>query len=74
MTKIKIVKAGKLNKEGMKKIGKSLLLTLAAVIIGFIADLVNIIDFGSASTIVATCLPFLVNFLKKWLGPYEVVE
>ncbi len=71
MVKIKIITNGKLDKTGFKKIGKSLLLTMGAAAIGWIGDSLNIIDYGSASTIVATALPFLVNFLYKWLGKYE---
>jgi len=71
MAKIKIISNGKLDKLGMKKIGKSLLLTMGAAAIGWVGDSLNIIDYGSASTIVATALPFVVNFLYKWLGRYE---
>ena len=60
-----------MNKGGWKKIGKSLLLTLGAAAIGWIGDSINVIDYGSASTIIATALPFVVNFLYKWLGRYE---
>lgn len=69
--KIKIVSSGKLDTAGMKKIGKSFLITVGAAAIGFIANSANIIDYGSASSIVATMLPFIVNFLKVWLGKYE---
>lgn len=71
MAKTKIISNGKLDKTGLKKIGKSFLLTLGAAAIGWIANSAGIIDYGSAETIVATCLPFVVNFLYKWLGQYE---
>ena len=71
MTKIKIISNGQLDMVGLKKIGKSLLLTVGAAIIGWISNSIGIIDYGSAETIVATCLPFVVNFLYKWLGKYE---
>ena len=70
--KIKIIESGKLDITGLKKIGKSLLLTLGAAAIGWVSNSVGIIDYGSAETIVATCLPFFVNFLYKLLGKYEV--
>jgi len=70
-TKIKLVSMGKLDKLGMKKIGKSFLLTIGAAAIGFIANSVDIIDYGSAETLVATMLPFVANFLRKFLGKYE---
>ena len=71
MSKIKVIESGKMNTEGWKKIGKSLLITLGAAAIGWVGDSTNLIDYGSASTIIATCLPFVVNFLYKWLGRYE---
>ena len=71
MSKTKIISNGKMNKVGWKKIGKSLLLTLGAALIGWIGNSIKIIDYGSAETIIATALPFIVNFLYKWLGKYE---
>ena len=71
MVKTKIISNGKLDKVGLTKIGKSFLLTLAAAAIGWVGNSTNIIDYGSSSTIIATALPFVVNFLYKWLGKYE---
>jgi len=72
--KTKIISNGKLDMKGLKKIGKSLLLTVGAAVIGWIGNSVGIIDYGSAETIVATVLPFIVNFLYKWLGKYESAQ
>ena len=69
--KTKIIKSGKLDKEGLKKIGKSLILTIGAAVLGWIGNTTGIIDYGSAETIVATFLPFIVNAGKKWLCGYE---
>ena len=69
--KIKVVSNGKLDVEGLKKIGKSLLISLAGAGIIFLGDITNISDFGSWQTYLATMLPFAVNFLRKWLGSYE---
>ena len=74
MTKIKIVTNGKLDKVGLQKVGKSFLLTLGAAAIGFIGNLTGVIDFGSSETLIATMLPFITNFLMKWLGRYEVID
>lgn len=71
MVKTKIIANGKLDKTGFKKIGKSLLLTIGAAVLGWIGGSVGIIDYGSAETIVATLLPFIVNTGYKWLGKYE---
>ena len=71
MAKNKIISNGKLDKTGLKKIGKSLLITLGAAVIGWLGNSANVIDYGSAETVVATFLPFVVNSLYKWLGKYE---
>ena len=71
MEKARIITNGKLDIVGLKKIGKSLLLTLGAAAIGWLGNSVGIIDYGTSETIVATFLPFAVNALYKWLGKYE---
>ncbi len=71
MAKIKIISNGKLDAIGLKKVGKSFLLTMGACAIGWIGNMTGIIDFGSSESIVAIFLPFVVNFLYKWLGKYE---
>jgi hypothetical protein len=68
--KIKVVKAGKLDKEGLKKLGKSFLISLAGAGIIFLGDITNIADFGSLEVYISTFLPFLVNTLRKFLLPY----
>lgn len=69
--KIKIIKSGRLDKEGLKKIGKSFLLTLAAASLVFIGDLTNTVDFGGWGAIATVFVPFVVNVLRKFLGEYE---
>jgi len=71
MTKVKLITAGKMNPEGWKKVGKSLLISLVALAIAFLGDLTNVVDFGGYHNLVLTFLPFAVNFLRKWLGTYE---
>ena len=71
MAKVKIISNGKLDSNGLKKIGKSLLLTIGAAILGWIGNSAGVIDYGSAETIIATILPFVVNAGYKWLGKYE---
>jgi hypothetical protein len=71
MVKTKIVSSGKLDMVGLKKIGKSLLITVAAAAIGWLGNSTGFIDYGSMETVVATFLPFVVNFLYKLLGEYE---
>lgn len=71
--KIKIVEAGKLDKQGLKKLGKSFLISLAGAAVIFLGDITNIVDFGSWETYVATFLPFIINVLRKWLLSYQVV-
>ena len=69
--KIKLITAGKLDKTGFKKIGKSFLITVGGAAIGFVADLLNIIDFGGYQNLAIVVLPFMANVLYKWLGTYE---
>ena len=71
MSKTKLITAGKLDKEGWKKIGKSFLITLAAAGIAFLGDLTNVVDFGGYQNLALTLIPFAINFLRKWLGNYE---
>jgi len=71
MEKIKLIESGKLDKAGLKKLGKSFLISLAGAGIVFLGDLTNIADFGSWEVYLATLLPFVVNFLRKWLGVYQ---
>ena len=71
MAKAKIITNGKLDKTGLKKIAKSLLLTVGAAILGWIGNSTGVIDYGSIETIIATILPFIVNAGYKWLGKYE---
>ena len=71
MAKIKTISNGKLDKTGFKKIQKSFLITIGAAALGWLGNSVGIIDYGSAETIAATILPFIVNAGYKWLGKYE---
>jgi len=71
--KIKIIASGKLDKTGLKKIGKSFLLTVGAAVLGWIGNSAGIIDYGSLNEFAITFLPFLVNAGYKWLGKYETV-
>lgn len=71
MAKIKIIKSGKLDMVGLKKIGKSLLITIGAAVLGWVGNSVGLIDYGSYETISATFLPFIVNSAYKILGTYE---
>ena len=69
--KTKIITNGKLDSTGLKKIGKSLLITIGAAVIGWVGNSTGIIDYGSMETIIATILPFIVNAGYKVLGKYE---
>ncbi len=62
-----------LDTTGAKKIGKSFLLTVASAGIIALGDFLNLIDFGTYSY-VAVAIPFVLNFLKKWVGTYEAEE
>jgi hypothetical protein len=72
--KIKIIESGKLDKEGLKKIGKSFLISLASAGILFLGDITNLVDFGGYQSIALTFVPFGVNFLRKLLFKYESIK
>ena len=69
--KTKIIKSGQMDITGLKKIGKSLLLTIGAAILGWVANSAGVIDYGSFNELAITFLPFIVNVGYKWLGKYE---
>ena len=69
--KINIISAGKLDNAGLKKLGKSLVISLAGALIVFLGDITNIVNFGGFGAMAATMIPFGVNFLRKWLLSYE---
>jgi len=71
MAKANIIANGKLDSKGVKKIGKSFLITIGAAILGWIGNSAGVINYGSMETILATALPFIVNAGYKWLGTYE---
>ena len=71
MAKTKIVTNGKLDATGLKKIGKSFLLTVGAAVLGWVGNSVGVIDYGSFNELAITFLPFIVNAGYKWLGKYE---
>jgi len=71
MAKIKLITKGKMDSTGWKKVGKSLLLTVGGSLIGFIANLTGVVDFGGWNDMMIVLLPFVANFLYKWLGTYE---
>ena len=70
-TKTKIISNGKLDIVGVKKIGKSFLVVIAGAVIGFIGNSIGVIDYGSATTLMATLLPWFANTLRIWLSKYE---
>ncbi len=71
MSKINLITSGKIDWIGAKKIWKSFLISVVGAGIIGIGDLVNVIDLGSWQPILIAFVPFVVNFLRKWLGTYE---
>lgn len=71
MGKAKIISNGKLDIIGVKKIGKSLLITVVAAVIGWIGNSAGVIDYGSFNELAITFLPFIVNAARKVLFKYE---
>lgn len=73
MVKTKIITSGKIDAKGMKKLGKSLLISVAGAVILFIANIATNFDFGGVSTYAVVFFPWLANALKIWLGQYESI-
>lgn len=71
MEKIKVIEAGTINKEGVKKVGRGLLIGFAGYALTEIANLANIIDFGEYQPIAVVVLAALVNLARKYLFPYN---
>ena len=69
--KIKVIGPFKLDMNGAKKIGKSFLLTVAAVGVVSLGDLCGIIDFGQYQNIAIIAVPFILNLLRKVIGTQE---
>jgi hypothetical protein len=63
--------AFKIDKEGLKKIGKSFLISAGGAAIVGLGSLVNVIDLGSWQPLLIAFVPWVVNTLKVWLGTYE---
>ena len=71
-TKIKTIGSFSLDTVGIKKLGISALLSIAAIALGFGLDFLSFIDYGSLSTIAATLLPFVTNIVRKFAGKYNI--
>lgn len=69
--KTKIISNGKIDLAGLKKIGKSLMISLGGAAILFVANLSTTVDFGGMSAYAVVFFPWLANVLKVWLGKYE---
>jgi len=72
MAKTKIIEAGKIEMEGLKKVGKGLLIGLAGYALTFIIDLPQAYDFGQYTAIITVVSAGVVNYLRKKLLPYSV--
>lgn len=72
MTETKTIGSLKLDKIGAKKLAISALLSIAGIALGFGLDILNIIDYGSLSTIAATLLPLVINVVRKIAGKYSI--
>ncbi len=61
-------KAFKFNSEDIRKLGKSLLLTMIAGFLAWLIQVLPMIDYGEYNTIIYLLMPFLVNFLRKLIA------
>ena len=70
MKKVEIIKSGKINTEGIKKVGKGALIGLAGYLLSEIPNILNVFDFGEYQPIMVVVLGIGVNYLRKLLLPY----
>lgn len=71
MTKIKIISSGKIDKTGLKKVGKGFLIAISGAVLAFLAGLTNTVDFGEYQVIVGAILSTFVNLGYKFLTEYQ---
>ena len=73
-TKVKLVRSFVVDKEGLKKIGKSFIISVGGLLIAILLQLTDVIDFGTYQSFALVFLPWLANTLKIWIGTYESKE
>jgi hypothetical protein len=65
------VAVGKIDLEGMKKVGKGALIAGAGAILTYLVSAIPGVDFGAYTPIVVAMFGIGVNFLRKLLTTYE---
>jgi hypothetical protein len=65
------VPSGKIDIEGLKKVGKGALIAGAGAVLTYLAEAIPGVDFGAYAPIVVAVFGIGVNFLRKLLLNYE---
>lgn len=66
-----IIPAGKIDVEGLKKVGIGALIAAAGALLTYIENGIPGLDFGEWTPIVVMVNSVVVNFLRKLIFPYE---
>ncbi len=72
--KTKVVSSGKINLEGLKKVGKGALIAGGGAVLTYLAEAVPGIDFGAYTAIAVGVFSVAINFFRKLLLKYESKE
>jgi len=71
-TKTKVIVAGKLESEGLKKIGKGAIIAVIGALVPFLITISTSYDFGEWGPIVGAVCAILANYLRKRFLSYSI--
>ena len=74
MAKTKIIESGKIDIEGLKKVGKGALIAGAGAILTALAEGIPGIDFGQYTGFAVAFSSILINLGRKYLLQYKKTE
>lgn len=69
--KIKIIKSGKLDKSGLKSIGKGAVIATGGALLTYSTETLTNIDFGEYTPVVVAIGGIVLNFFRKLLTNYQ---
>ena len=72
MDKTKTVSSGKIDVEGLKKVGKGALIAGAGAVLTYVIDALPGVDLGVYAPMIVAASGILINFLRKFLLSYKV--
>ena len=69
---IKTIPSGKIDTEGLKKVGRGALIAGAGAILTYLASTIPGVNFGQWTPAVVAGASVLINYLRKLLLKYKV--